>query len=72
MPDKGTRDDPPMATIDKIPPPHRGGSARGPWIVIIFMAAVIIGLLTLIVRPAKLDVYKTIGELAIADSALAA
>jgi len=72
MSDKDTQDGPPMATIEEVLPPRRTGSSRGSGVMII-LAAVLLGvLLALALRPAKLDVYKTIDELAIADTALAA
>ena len=66
------QDDPPMATLNRLDPP---GRARGSlWSgLTIFLLVVIIGLLVaLMVRPAKLDVYKTADEIQFADPALAA
>ena len=72
MANKAAENEPPMATLNPMPSPGSRKSLRRSRAVIALLCLVIAVLLVLLLRPAKLDVYKTIGELEFADAALAA
>ena len=71
MSNKNKRDNPPMATLNRLDPP--GQRRRSTWFTLTtgLLLAVIVVLLILLFRPDKLDVYKTAAEIEFADPALA-
>ena len=61
-----------MATLNSIEPPKNNPKRRMSSLTIILLLVVIAVLLGLLVRPVKLDVYKSVAEVEFADPALAA
>ena len=60
-----------MATLNSIEPPRRGRKPRKTRLTTVFLLVVIAILLALLLRPVKLDVYKTVDEIEFADASLA-
>ena len=71
MSDKGKQEQPPMAVLNGTITPSGGRPLRTARGIIVVLSLIVVALAVLLLRPVKLDVYKTTREVRFADPALA-
>ena len=71
MSDKGKQEQPPMAVLNGTISPSGGGPLRTARLIIVVLSLLVVALAVLLLRPVKLDVYKTNREIKFADPVLA-